>query len=230
MHRDSKSGFTLIEIVVAVSIVAIILTVAYSALGQIGRSKQALDDARDVRLIANALLNRVAREFQLASSTHSLLPPPGSSGTSQDSPFQMVGESRSLGDRARGDSVRFVALEGGQYLPDGGAHSGAVQISYRVDENPEEQSNDPNTKTYVLVREEVPLIRPLEKAYEKAMVFPITDRLVSFSLSYYNRSDKTWSDSWESSLPGLVRFSVELRSPLGKIHRFTSAVPLKSQK
>ena len=35
-----------------------------------------------------------------------------------------------------------MALEGGQYLPDGGTHSGVVQITYRVDKDPEARSGE----------------------------------------------------------------------------------------
>jgi len=72
--RDQK-GFTLVEIVVAISILTIMLGIAFDALFQIGRTKRALDDERDAALVANAVLGRMTRELQLIADQTALLPP-----------------------------------------------------------------------------------------------------------------------------------------------------------
>ena len=63
-RRKHSSGFTLVELVIAISILSVILTVAYSSLSYIIRTKKLLDDRRDVSAVANAVLLRVSREIQ----------------------------------------------------------------------------------------------------------------------------------------------------------------------
>jgi hypothetical protein len=122
-------------------------------------------------------------------------------------------------------------MEGGQYLPDGGAHSGIVQISYRVEKDPDQQ-NGPNS-TYYLIRQETPYIRPFDKAYQKTMIFPITRDLVSLEFRYLDKEDGGWSNDWGKdtriNLPRLIHFSLQLRSPRGTIETFATTVPMRSK-
>lgn len=229
--KNSNHGFTLIEIVIAISILAVILSVTYSALTQIIRSKNVLDDRRDLNIMAHSVIQRVSKELQHAYSGIGLLPRPNESNDkSLPSNINLIGETKQLANRKRGDSIRFIALEAGQYLPDGGTHSGLVQIMYRVEEDPENKNLDP--PRYVLVREETPVIRPNEKAFAKMMIFPITEDLVSLSIRYYDGEELEWANNWGKEkrvkLPVQVELTMELASPRGEIHKFVTAVPLRN--
>jgi len=238
MAKWRAQGFTLIEIIISISILTIIMTVGYSSLSGILRTKVLLDDRRESRLIANSVLTRLTRELQLAYSGFPLLPPLKKDETGDEpkrrnsSRINLVGEENYLDDQRPGDSITFLALEGGQYLPDGGTHSGVVQISYKVKEGPEKYDGE-KPRTYYLIREELPYIRPLEKAYEKIMIFPITKNLVSLQFRYYDSEEEEWYSSWGEDervrLPALVKFSLALKSSSGKVSSYTTSVTLRDR-
>lgn len=228
-----RHGFTLIEVVLAFSILAIILGTAYGALNQIMRAKGALDDQRDVTLIANALLSRLSRELQLAYFDERTFLLPARDQLDQKTPPNppLIGEAKTLANGQRGDSITFLASEGGQYLPDGGTHSGIVQITYRVESDVEQIQN--SEATYYLVRDETPLRPDAKEAYKRSMIFPLTGRLVSLEFSYYDAEKDRWSQEWGEQnvrqLPSIVLFSAALRSPRGRIEKYTTAVPVRIQ-
>jgi len=229
--QNSSAAFTLIEIVIAISILAIIMSITYTALIQIVRSKNILDDRRDINAISYTVLNRMVREFQLAYSGIGLLPPSNKKDSPQlASNINLIGEEKTLSNGKRGDNIQFLALEGGQYLPDGGSHSGLVQLTYRVEENPDSKSSE--NPIYLLVREETPVIRPNDKAFSKTMIFPVIDRLVSLEYRYFDSENQTWLESWEQDknfgLPSQVELRLQVLSPKEEIHTFVTNVPLRS--
>ncbi len=231
IKKNYHNGFTLIEIVISIAILAVIMSVTYSAMTQIIRSKNVLDDRRELNSMAYAVLNRMVREFQLAYSGIGLLPNKGDvDGKQRPGNVNLIGEPISLSNGKHGDKVTFMALEGGQYLPDGGTHSGLVQLTYRVEENPDAANSE--TQTYLLIREETPVIRPFDKAFGKTMIFPIIDRIVSLEYRYYDSEEEKWVSEWkENENPGLptqLELRLELLSPNGELNSFVTTVPLRS--
>lgn len=238
----AQRGFTLVEVVIAVATLAVILGVAYSALSQIVRTKRALDDQRDVSVVANAVLERVVRELQMTTSGLPLLPPPDGAAASGTS-GSLLGEAKDVGDGFSHDRITFLAQEAGQYLPDGGTHTGIVQITYHV-ETDKEASRGSDEPVYSLIRDEIPYIQSAginnpaawtqarKKAYEKAMVFPISNRIVSFKLRYYDDQQQEWVNEWGKSgaarnnPPRIVLISLAVRSPLGRVLYYTTSVPV----
>lgn len=222
--RNTPDGFTLLELVIAVTILSIMMTVGYRAVSQMTRGKTLLDDERDMSMIANAVLGRVVRELQHTSKNGRIFPPAnnlkGARGRTA-----LRGESKSINHGKDGDTISFVASDAGQYVPDGKSHAGMVQISYRVEENPEGSEEDGNQ--FLLIRDEVPDLQPLKRAYEQRMTFPITDRVTSLTFRYFDGND--WVDKWDelqTKLPELVSFSVGLRSPRGKEQTYSTIIIL----
>lgn len=229
--RKVNRAFTLIEVVIAVGLLGILITVGYGALRNIMISKQLLDDGRDIRLVADAVVGRMTRELQLSFDGISILPP----RDNLNQPYSgrvclLANQSDSIGG-VKSDSITFLALEGGQYLPDGGTHSGIVQISYRIVETPPEDAI--NGSKYSLIREEVPYIRPAKKAYRRSMIFPITDRILGLEFKFLDpRKDEwvtTWGDTNHEDLPRQIWFSVTLQSVGGKVATYATAVPLRGK-
>lgn len=232
IKKQSATGFTLIEIVIAISLLTVVMTVAYSSLRGILRTKELLDDRREARLIANSILTRLCRELQLAYAGDRLLPPRDDLKNFYSSRIKLLGEDVELDDGYAGDALTFISLEGGQYLPDGGRHSGVVQISYKLVEDPETyQASKP--KVYSLIREETPYQRPYKKAYENMMIFPISKNVVSFNLSFFDEEEELWYSYWGTKdrveLPAIVKFSISIKSPKGKIDTYTTAVKLRNR-
>lgn len=223
------AGFTMVEIVLALTLLVMIVGVAYSALSQIMRGKKLLDDSRDISLLASSVLTRMSRELQLAYAGAPLLQDEEANEEQLSSRTFLLGTPERLKE-GRGDSVTFVALEGGQYLPDGGTHSGLVQITYRVEEPPERSETEP--ATYYLVRDEIPYIRPIKDAMKKRMTFPVTQELVNLKIQYYDPDEEEWVDKWGTRtrvrLPIMARITLRLRSPRGKVQTYATAVALRS--
>ena len=218
------------ELLLAITIMSLVLSVAYSSLRQITRGKQLLDDRRDASLVANALLVRMTRELQLlyTEANAPLLPPPDDLKALRPSNMSLEGIKQNIGDGARADSVTFLALEGGQYIPDGGVHHGIVQITYRVEANPANMGR--RDGTYLLIRDETPYIKPPEKAYERTLSFVVTDCLVDLAFSYFDSDNEQWLEEWGAKNarrpPRMIRLSLALQSPQGTIDTYTTAVPI----
>ncbi|MCB0335858.1 MAG: type II secretion system protein, partial [Bdellovibrionales bacterium] len=110
------SGFTLAELLVSILILSIIASLAYQSLTSIMRSKNLLDNERDLTMIANSVLGRLTREFQLSNDSQ-LLPPGGEVQNSYPSNTSFIGEDKKMGAGHDGDAVTFMADEAGQYVP-----------------------------------------------------------------------------------------------------------------
>jgi hypothetical protein len=129
-----------------------------------------------------------------------------------------------------GPSLTFLAKEAGQYIPDGGTHSGIVQITYRIEEDPDQRGA--RQRTLLLVREEVPHRLPATRACADVIRFPITKNLVSMSFQFFDKRAEEWSASWSNErsvrMPNIVQFSLTLATPQGQ-ETYTTAVPILSQ-
>lgn len=226
----ARRGFTLIEITIAVAILGTMLLVGYSALSNISWGKKTLDDERELRGIAQSVTTRLTRELQLSFGQIPLLPPRESLDKPYPAKVVFLATPGTLPNDRASDSITFMALEGGQYLPDGGRHSGVVQITYRLMADP----NDPRGEgaPLNLVREETPHIRPPQKAYAKTMIFPITNAVTSMQFRFFDENTATWVDSWgkdgREGLPRLVHFRLTLQSPAGKTEEVTTVVAIRS--
>jgi type II secretion system protein J len=232
MNREnwSERGFTLIEITIAVAILGTMLFVGYSALSNISWGKKAVDDKRELRLVAQSVISRLTRELQLSFGQIPLLPPRDNLEKPYPAKVVFIGVPGEIGEGMAADTMTFMALEGGQYLPDGGRHSGVVQITYRL--QPEPNAPPGKDAPIYLVREETPHIRPPQKAYTKTMTFPVTNAITSLQFRYYDDTSATWVDSWgtdsREGLPRLVRISLTLRSPAGEVAGLTTVVAIRS--
>jgi prepilin-type N-terminal cleavage/methylation domain-containing protein len=204
-----RSGFTLLEVTLAISILSVMVLLNYKTIRGLIEAKLLLDDKRDGMFIANSVLTRISREIQLATSQRALLPPCDSlgpvpsgaaaAGTPPPDPSapRLVFRSEESGVGA-GPSLTFLAKEAGQYIPDGGTHSGIVQITYRIEEDPDQRGA--RQRTLLLVREEVPHRLPATRACADVIRFPITKNLVSMSFQFFDKRAEEWSASWSSSL------------------------------
>lgn len=232
-----RTGFTLVEVVFAISLLALIMSLAYGMLTQIMRSKKMLDDGRDSSIAASAILNRLNRELQAYAGGS------GAGGSSSDPSKPvlwcggeapagyskntcLVGQQKKLGSR-EADRITFVAAEAGQYVPGSRMHSGTVQITYRVEHDPERARGE--EESYYLVRDEIPYIEPADKACERIMTFPVAKNIVSLAISYYNSDLQKWVGEWGhadsgTGLPQIIKISLKIRSPQGRIESYTTAV------
>ena len=233
-NKTQKSlGMTLVEVVMALAVLSVLLVVAYGSLSSISKSKRNLDDYQDVYLVAQSLLRRITRELQLVTCDKGsdlncikgkgLLPPPDKEN--DKSGALLIADQNGSGKES---SITFLAMEAGQYLMDGGAKSGIVQITYRLGKE------DQNDKLYTLVRDEIPYLSPAAEAYKKRISFPLTKNVVSLSFAFYDHESDAWMDEWgtkpgtTATLPSLIKFALVLRSGNGIDLPFETIVPVRT--
>lgn len=232
-HRRSlqtQGGFTLIEITIAISILAVMFILNYQIIKGLIESKIEVDDKREAIFIANSVITRLTRELQLAVAKPKLAPP-CDSPNAPPSPYSLIGEDGSSGQSGKGTSITFTAKEAGQFIPGGTTHTGAVQITYRLEPDPD-QKGDKNAPL-LLIREEIPNRRPYDLACKDVIRFPISNRVVNLEFKYYDKAggwENGWSGGRANNLPEIIQFSITLKSPRGALATYTSAVKLTSAK
>jgi prepilin-type N-terminal cleavage/methylation domain-containing protein len=225
--KRKESGFTLVEVILAISILSVMVVLNYRLIKNLIETKIVVDDKREGMFIANSVLNRLTRELQLAVTNPKLMPP-CDTPTAPRPNAVLIAEDGSRG-QGKGPTITFAAREAGQYIPDSGSRSGVVQISYRVEQDPDQKGNS-DTPGLLLVREEVPNKNPVDISCKKAIRFPITNQLVNLEYKFFDRRTKEWYPVWTgpqaAALPGIIQFSITLKSPKGSLDTYTTAVAL----
>ena len=227
-HRHNpgrQSGFTLVEVTIAIGILAVMGVINYNMIMNLVESKAAIDDQRQSVFVANSVLSRMTRELQLAGKDPRL-PPPCDNPTAQRQNATLLGQNSSQG--SEGASISFSAKDAGQHVHNGNSHSGAVQITYRVAPDPDKKGD--KEASMMLVREEIPNRAPFDQACKEAIRFPITSQLVNLEFKFFEKRSGEWSTEWTgqkaANLPDIVQFTLWLKSDKGRVSSYTSAVKL----
>jgi prepilin-type N-terminal cleavage/methylation domain-containing protein len=226
---SQASGFTLIEVALALGILSVMVLLNYNMITTLVESKMEIDDQRDSVFVANSVLTRLTRELQLAGKDPKLVPPCDTTSTNATQRQTAVLLSEDGGQSGgKGPTLIFSAKEAGQHIHDGNSHSGAVQISYRVEQDPDQKGG--NNPGLLLIRDEIPNRPPFDLACKDAIRFPITNRLVNVSYKFFDKRANDWSDTWSgpkaSNLPDIIQFTLWLKSDKGRVTSYTSAVRL----
>ncbi len=218
-------AFTLIEVVLALGIMGLMLSIGWGALRNVAESRKLLTERQDLELVGQAIVTRLVKELQLATNSMQLMPPSNDKLTKFGPQDSFLVENNSSGVKV---AVTFLALEGGQYLPDGGRHSGVVQLSYRVVPTPPSENRPADSLS--LIRSELPYLLPYSKAYSQEMIFPVSHDLVDASFEFYDENQGRWTNNWSAStntgVPALIRFSISIRSKSGRIASYSTAVAI----
>lgn len=227
-RRGSQSGFTLIEVAIAVGILAAMAVINYNTIMSFVESKLEIDDQRQSVFVANSVLGRLTRELLLATKDRKL-PPPPSNPAGQPQQAVLLGGPSAVGDD--GPGIMFSATDAGQHVHNGTTHSGIVTITYRVAPDPDKKGD--KDAPLMLVREEILNRPPFDVAYKNAIRFPITSQLVNLEFKFYDQANSQWLPDWTgqqaANLPDIVQFTLSLKSGKGRVTTYTSAVKLNRQ-
>lgn len=232
-----QHGFTFVEIVLAISILAIIMTVTQGILIQMIRTKKTLDNMRDIDLVLNNISNRLNREFQLIQKESLPLEIECNSSTvTAGNQIPVCGESIEK-KGIRMDSISFMSKNAKQYLR--GKYfakskriSDLVYIRYRVEKGEKEKGETFSDEKYWLIRDEIPVIgkkgeRELQN--DSKMTFPVYKDISEFKIRYYDSSEESWEDSWnkQDALPSLIEFTIKIKDKnYDKYYSTTSTISL----
>ncbi len=210
---DDTRGFTLIEVMIAMAILAVMAMLIYTSLSQTISSKDDVEKRDELGHSANLVLNKMTLDLQMAF----LLTGPEFLGSDGKMKTAFIGKE---------DRVDFSSLSHVRYFKDS-KESDYAEVGYFVEDDKE----DPGNK--LLVRRESKLIddKPTEGGTSEAMVEGVKE----FHLEYYDSNKKEWLKSWDSTqvdvsnrLPRAVKIELKVQDPsMEEPYEFSTIVDLK---
>lgn len=175
-RRRQSGGFTLIEILVAISVVAILLTSIYGIFSTVSSAKDRLDTDSEAYHRARVIFDRLGRELRGAYYTAS------NKGTL----FRGGTDS---------DELPFLELSTTAVSPLSSTGTGFAVVRYRLEEDTE---TDDDRK--ILLRREVPLLAKQETVEETAAM-RLAPGISRFQVRFY--AETAWHENWDAAVNGL---------------------------
>jgi general secretion pathway protein J len=220
-RRGSRAGLTLIEVLISVTILALVASLIYGAFDGMSRSRAGLGRINDRYHQGRSALSRMSRELQSAFiSAHQ---PLVISQAVRNTVFW--GKDSSTTDRIDFNSFSHRRLSRDAHESD------QNELSYFVSRDPEAPGQKMD-----LVRRESPL---LDLEPEKGGVIQVLcEDIESFDVQYLDQSTGEWTDTWDSSqpaaqfgrLPLQVRITLLLRGGIGdQPIKLVTKIPLTMQ-
>ncbi|HEX9666096.1 MAG TPA: prepilin-type N-terminal cleavage/methylation domain-containing protein [Thermodesulfobacteriota bacterium] len=203
----TEKGFTLIEVLLAIFIGSIVLTVLYSSFFQIIKAKDVAESELDLYHEARVVFSKMTEDFQSAY-------PRGEVFDNSSIPTASFFSGTKDGDNSR---VTLTSLSRQPAL--NSVDSDQAEISYYLEPVPQ-------SDLFYLMREENPRIG----TDSGGIRYPISENLVRFNLTYMteNDSEESFVDEFNSdqtgSLPKVVEITLTMRSPRGEDVQFSTLI------
>ena len=208
--QTTDKGFTLLEVLIAVFVGSIVLTLLYSSFFQVMRAKERVEQELELyhesRVVMSKMTKDIATAFERGNVT----------SDSKDTSFQYFVGSQD-GDFS---TLRFNSLSRSP-TPDA-RESDQTEISYFV-----EPITD--SELFALMRGDNPRMGPGSAGTQYAL----SERIVGFTLTYIGSTElapgsEEFTLEWDSnntlSLPDAVNINLIMRSPRGEDIEFNSLV------
>ena len=223
MDRDQNTtGFTLIETLIAMAMIATIISMVYGSYAATSRSLQRYDGQLRCAGRADLVLRLMARQIRGAyasptdantpASVQTGLPRLGKTRTKAPSPI-FEGDTHN----PRGPFLRFVTTAGfGAGLD---APRGLTRIGYRYD----------RTKGTLAVNH-LPFVDTLADLESTARWQPLLENVTDLEVEFHDGRD--WRPKWtsrKSVLPGAVRLRLVARDDNDRPYRLGTTVPVISR-
>ncbi len=224
MGAIRSRGFTLIEVMVSVGILAVIMVLIWSSTSQSLRSKERVE-SRDLAFHSGQIaLNKLTADLEVAFLTKA---PTATAEAAEEagmpSEFKtfMIGE-----DRGDMDALRFTSLSH-MRLVKNAKESDQMRIAYEVVPHPEEIG------FYNLVRREQPWLTNTTEVEGRA--FTLAEKIKKFDVEFYDSRKNDWGKEWDTEkldwkdrLPMAVRITIVFADPdddTREIPLMTSVMP-----
>lgn len=218
----ARRGFTLLEVLVAITILGMVLITVYGTVSRTIRSKEHAEKVAMLSSVGREAVMRIADEMEASLSP---LRVPGAVFTGVGS-----GSGQFL------DQVRFTISTRPAFGPIGSG-GGRVVVDYYLTE----QEGYPNT--YLLVRAEQPLPTLLDAAAEEegseqaqpeVLRMLVVDNVAGLRMRYLDGDTGQWSDEWDSfaegdfqnRIPLAAEIALFLYDETGGLHDYTTIVDL----
>ncbi len=178
--RKRGRGMTLIEVMVAMTIAAIIATVVFSGFNQTMRNRAFIEAETDRAHVIRVALERMTAELSMAYVSIHMNPSPA---------LQTMRTCFIGGHQGRGDRVDFTSFSHRRLYRD--AHeSDQNEISYFVTEHPEDRER------YVLARREQNRVD--DDPQVGGVVQILVDDVLGFELEYLDAATGEWTETWDT--------------------------------
>ena len=219
MRRTRTAGFTLLEVMIAVSILAMVSVMSWGALSQAFKAKQSIESNAVRYHSVRLTLERLAREIPMA--------------------FLSLNEDRAQAERrtffigrrkSDVDELRFSYF-GHQRLYADSDECDTAQVSYYG-------ARDKKDGTVVnLVRRETRRLGNLKMEAAPGSADILCDGVVRLQFDYYDLQKKEWRDEWSTTdaagqpnrLPDKVRITLTVKDERGTEVPFSTTVRLPIQ-
>ncbi len=206
-----QRGFTLLEMMLAITILAIILVMIASSFNAVAHSKVHAEDRLEVDRTGRAILWQISNELRGAIQTP-LVP----------SRVVLIGTGQVRAALPL-DAITFSTLDCGHRRAITGFGTEQL-IEYTEEPNPSHRG------WYILTRSQGSALTSTTGASNGSPVV-LADNVISFHLRYFDGNK--WSESWESSalprtqqLPVAVGMDLQLGTSNGKVMNFSTQVTL----
>ena len=211
-NREAKGGFTLLEILIAVAILALVVSSLYGAYSGTLDTTQMAENLRDVDQVARMALMQMVDDFKSLYYQKS-------QGEGEESPYSFGGATEAEGEG--GPIVTFATtsrLDFDMTFPGQRIN----RVSYIMEKQPD------NQKLYRLVRKELPFADLAGERQE--LLVELADGVESLSLTYFNEDGQEFSQ-WDSKtqglLPRLISIKLQMAGETSRV--FTTSVAIRVQ-
>jgi len=222
-YPQKNSGFTLAEILIAIFIFAVVLTMIYTSYTGTFRVVDETESQAEIYRMARIAMERMVEDLE---STY--VPKREGNTKSEEDPmqsFQFVGKDQEIKGRYA-DTLRFISRA---YLNLSGddEDTGKTEIGYYVKEN--EEGED-----FVLYRSDRPMFKEGFLFEEDSDGLVLCEGLVSVNFTYYEEKGEpleNWdstSEEHKDTIPRIVSVLLEFVNPLNSETplRFMTSVSL----
>ncbi|MGB5701570.1 MAG: type II secretion system protein GspJ [Polyangiales bacterium] len=213
-----KRGFTLLEVILAVTVLALIGTMVYGGFAQTALNKARVEEDVDHSRVVHMALERMVRELSMAFvSTHV-----------NPSLDLRVSNTAFIGkDNGRDDRIDFTSFSH-RRLYRNARESDQNEISYFVAQHPDEPDMN------VLARREQNRIDDDPRRGGKSQI--LVENVEEFNVEYFDPLLSEWVETWDSvntlaqpnRLPTQVRIRLSVKDPrrAGKTQTFGTRVTI----
>ena len=213
--KSGSFGFTLIEVMVAIALLAVISILLWQSMGASVQSKERFEKKDQVFREATLSLDRMAQDLSTAMLLSSVEFLGVSENGEQNTKSAFIGEN--LGDQ---DKVSFHALSHIRYLKDV-KESDQAEISYFL-EPQSESSDDSEISTadlFVLKkREQSP---PDANPTEGGTIMTLLEGVKEMNLRYFDPVKAEWAEAWDTTssdyvnrLPRAIEIVLVVQDPV----------------
>jgi general secretion pathway protein J len=188
MRTGSSRGFTLVEIMVAVTIVTLLLTMVYGVVTSVTGASRRIEEDGESYHRARVIFDRIGREIRGA--------------------YRVSSNPRTVftgGETSEGEP--FLELSTTSVTPAGGRLGGISLVRYQLQDDTETEDDGK-----VLLRREAPL---LGEEGDPGREYRLATGIETMQWRFFGGGD--WQDEWDRGLPEMVELTLTMRIGTGTI-------------